>query len=347
MTYLTRSASLTNYIEVSRSTGINPYVQLSNAGIDRSVLLDLDTRIPVQALAQLLEASAQAAQVDDFGLRMAETRQFSNLGPLSFVARENATLRKTLESMSHYLRLQNEALTMRIEEREGICIIRQEVLGRYVGTLRQSMQLTVGVMYRMLSVFLGDAWKPRSVCFVQSAPANREVFTRMFGAAVLFNQDFDGIVCRASDLDAAIASYDPIMAEQTRKYLDTMLAHADSNMVDKVRRLVLALLPSGHCSLERVAQHLGVEARTVQRHLAELDESYSSILGAVREDLVLRYVTSGNRPLSAVSMLLGFSSLSAFSRWFGDRFGCSVSQWRKKTAVTRGELRAVRHRSRG
>lgn len=335
MTYLVRSASLTNYIEVARSTGINPYVHLNDAGIERSALLDLDTRIPIPALVQLLEASAQAAQVEDFGLRMVETRQFSNLGPLSFVARENPTLRKALVSMARYLRLQNEALSMRIEERDGISIIRQEVLGGYVGPMWQSMQLAVGVVHRMLSLFLGAAWKPRSVCFIQSTPAHREVFTRMFGAAVLFNQDFDGIVCLASDLDAEIPSYDPVMAQQTRKYLDTMLAHADANIVDKVRKLVIALLPTGHCALERVAQDLGLETRTVQRQLEQRDASYSSILGAVREEQVVRYVASGNRPLSEVAMLLGFLSLSAFSRWFGSRFGCSVSQWRKQNGGRR------------
>ncbi|NUT15606.1 MAG: helix-turn-helix domain-containing protein, partial [Cupriavidus sp.] len=34
------------------------------------------------------------------------------------------------------------------------------------------------------------------------------------------------------------------------------------------------------------------------------------------------------RPLSEVAALLGFSSLSAFSRWFSGRFGRSVSAWR-------------------
>ena len=46
-------------------------------------------------------------------MRMAESRQLSNLGPLGFVALEKPTLRKALESISRHLRLQNEALYMR------------------------------------------------------------------------------------------------------------------------------------------------------------------------------------------------------------------------------------------
>jgi transposase len=61
-------------------------------------------------------------------------------------------------------------------------------------------------------------------------------------------------------------------------------------MSDQVRTLVLALLPSGGCSVERVTQHLGVEPSTVQRRLARSGESHSSILDAVRSELVTRYV---------------------------------------------------------
>jgi AraC-like DNA-binding protein len=101
-------------------------------------------------------------------------------------------------------------------------------------------------------------------------------------------------------------------------------------MPDKVTKLVIALLPSGHCSVERIAQHLGVDRRTVHRHLEQYGDGYTSIVDSVRVELVMRYVASRERPLSEVATLLGFSSLSAFSRWFGGRFGCSVSTWRSR-----------------
>jgi AraC-like DNA-binding protein len=103
-------------------------------------------------------------------------------------------------------------------------------------------------------------------------------------------------------------------------------------MSDKVRKLVVALLPSGTCSVDRIAQHLGADRRTVHRHLAQQGDSYLSIVDAVRVELVMRYIDGGDRPLSQVAALVGFSSLSAFSRWFGSRFGCSVSTWRRNKA---------------
>ena len=88
------------------------------------------------------------------------------------------------------------------------------------------------------------------------------------------------------------------------------------------------MLKSGSCSAERVAKDLGVDRRTINRHLASEGQSYSSILDAVRRDTVLSFVEHGQRPLKEIAGMLGFSELSAFSRWFRNRFGRSASEWR-------------------
>lgn len=328
MSYYLRSASLTNYVEVARAVGLDPHQQMRAARISRDVLLDPDIRIPAALVGRLLDTSARAARVDDFGLRMAELRQFSNLGPLAFVVREQPTLRRALESMVRYMGLQNEALAMRIEDGEGMVVIRLHVLSEEPGVLRQATDLAVGVMFRMLSLFLGTAWRPRSICFTHPAPASVATCLRVFGIDPMFNQDFDGIVCSAADLEAPLPSYDPAMAGQVKRYLGGLLAQANATAPDKVRKLVYVLLPTGMCSVDRVAQHLGVDRRTIHRRLAREQTSYSEILNQVRAGLVVGYIENPDRPLSEVATLLGFTSLSTFSRWFSGEFGCSVSKWR-------------------
>jgi AraC-like DNA-binding protein len=86
------------------------------------------------------------------------------------------------------------------------------------------------------------------------------------------------------------------------------------------------MLPSGLCSVENVANRLGLNRRTLHRQLAREGQTFSSIIDAVRSELATRYI--GNRDLTSISDLLGFSARSAFSRWFRSQFGCSVSEWR-------------------
>jgi len=131
-----------------------------------------------------------------------------------------------------------------------------------------------------------------------------------------------------------VSASDPAMAHHIQRYLDTVAPQPDATMRDNARVCIYGTLPSGLCSADRVARHLGVDRRTLHRHLAREGETFSSLLDSVRAELAVRYISTGDRPLASVAELLGFSALSAFSRWFHHRFGYSVSQWRDSARRT-------------
>ncbi|MCX4820199.1 helix-turn-helix domain-containing protein [Streptomyces sp. NBC_01142] len=73
---------------------------------------------------------------------------------------------------------------------------------------------------------------------------------------------------------------------------------------------------------------MGVDRKTVHRHLARSGETFSSVLNHTRVQLARQYLGNQNRPLTQIAELLGFSALSTFSRWFRDEFGSSPTAWR-------------------
>jgi len=150
----------------------------------------------------------------------------------------------------------------------------------------------------------------------------------MFGRIVDFDADFNGIVCGPEDLAGPLASADPVMSRYARQYLDAMIARPDMTLADKVRWLVRDMLPLGRCSVEKVAQHLGVDRRTVHRHLARSGETFSSIVDDMRGELAEGYLEGNKRRLADVADLLGFSVLSAFSRWHKSHFGFTPTERR-------------------
>src|SRR5262245_21765493 len=82
MPYLIRAACLTDYVEVARSVGLEPNRMIDAVGLPQASLHNPDLKISLAAFTRLLEVSAKAARVDDFGLRLSERRLLSNLGPL-------------------------------------------------------------------------------------------------------------------------------------------------------------------------------------------------------------------------------------------------------------------------
>jgi AraC-like DNA-binding protein len=109
---------------------------------------------------------------------------------------------------------------------------------------------------------------------------------------------------------------------------DALISRSDMTLADKVRWLVREMLPMGRCSGEEIAQHLGVDRRTVHRHLARSGETFSSVVDDVRGELAEGYLEGNERRLTKVAALLGFSAPSAFSRWHKRHFGFTLTERR-------------------
>jgi AraC-like DNA-binding protein len=327
MTALVRSASLTHFAELAQACGLDPRALVAGVGLPPRCLSDPDLKIPAHLVGRLLETAAAQAREPAFGLRLAESRRLSNLGPLALLVRDEPTLRLVLEALMLHIHVHNEAVAVHVAEHGGLVVIRTELSADGGGPLRQATELVVGVSFRVLQVFMGNGWRPRLVCFTHSKPASLLVHHRVLGSVVEFGHEFNGIVCNAADLDAPNPGADPVLARYSRRLLQPTLARS-ARMVDRVRQLIVLLLPRGLCRVEAVAQHLGVDRRTVHRKLDDEGTSFSALLEAERRELATRYIEGTDRPLTEVSALLGFTAPSAFSRWHAASFGCSAARRR-------------------
>lgn len=324
-----RSATLIGYSEVARSVGLDPNRLMRKCGLNPSCLSNPDARIDAMAVAKLLETSSVEGHAEDFGLRLARARRLSNLGPFSLVVREETTARRALETLGRYLQLHSEMLSIRIEDAGDLVILRVDIVPGTRMPLRQGIELFVGYLFRILQELLGPSWKARRVLFTHSPPASLAGHVAVFGRIVDFDAEFNGIVCGAEDLAGQLPSADPVMARYARQYLDAMTTRPDMTLADKVRWLVRDMLPLGRCSVDKVAQHLGVDRRTVHRHLARNGETFSSMLDNVRAELAETYLEGNKRQLTDVADMLGFSELSAFSRWHKRRFAFTLTERRQ------------------
>jgi AraC-like DNA-binding protein len=329
MSILVRAACLTNYGEVARASGLDPTRMLLQAGLSPNVEREPDLMIPVERVGQLLQASAVMSGNESFGLCMAESRMLSNLGPVGMLIRDQATLRDSLDVLMRYQVLLNGSLSLMMEESAGVVVLREQVkAGNPQQPTRQRIELALGVMLRLMRQFLGASWQPQRVCFEHPAPSDVSVHHRLFGYCVEFDADFNCIVCAKTDLDARNPLADPAMARYAQQLLDASAKPQRPTMLEDVRRTILLLLPSGRCTIEQVAEHLGVAGRTVQRGLAEQGQSFSAMVNEIRIELATRHVIESDRPLTEVAMLLGFSAPSALSRWYHAQFGCSAKESR-------------------
>ena len=328
---LVRAASLNGYPELAAALGLDARAILRRHGLSLKALADPEAPISMIAVRDILETSAKAAGVEDFGVRLASNRRLSNLGPISLVMREEPTARQALDTLCRYLRLLNASLLTRVEDQGDTVTIREQFLIGRPGSTSQSMQLAVGVMFRMLSELLGPGWTARRALFVHRAPADLRAHRALFGSTISFDAPFNGIVCARRDLERALPDTDPGRALFAKRYLEQQLVRNRPDTSDQVRRLIAALLPGGRCTAERLAQHLGVDRRTIHRRLQAEGTSFAILLRTVRGELAVRQLRDSDAPITEVADLLGFADASSLAHWFRGQFGSSISQWRARS----------------
>ena len=314
MTALMRSASLTHYADLAQSVGLVPNDMLAAVGLPRSCFENTELRIPAAAVMRLMELSAERSGEESFGLRLSVTRRLSSFGIVGMLARDEPTLRQTLDTLTRYLYLHNESLTTKIHEYGAVTVIEQLLLPS-VGAGRQSVELALGALYHTLCLALGKDWQPRSVSFMHPAPASLNWHRSILGSNLLFSQDYNGIALATSDMDLPLHFADPAMRQQTRQLVREELEVNSFTFRDEVEQLITALLPTGRCSADQIAAHLGVDRRTVHRRLSAQGTTFIQLLNDIRAEQAQRLMGYGDRKLTDIAALLGFSSLSAFSRW--------------------------------
>lgn len=321
-----RNAALNGYVDLAEAIGLNPHRLMQHCGIDPGTLTVPMGWIDARSVDDLLELTAEESGLVDIGLRLASSRGLSNLGPVGLVAREEPDVRSAIGIVLRHMNLHNEAIRLRISEAAGLATLIVEPAPEFqLG--RQSVQLIVASVNRILAELLPDEWKPVAFHFTHEAPGDLSLLFEELGATIYFSRNNDGLIVSARDLDRPNLHSNPLLRPFAQEYLEMLAPSPSSTLVLQVRDLISTLLPTQNCSASRVARSLGMDRRTLHRRLAISNETYSSLLDSVRRDLAEKAIRQGASSYTELAVRLGFSELSAFSRWFRQHFGTSPSGW--------------------
>ncbi|HEY2706656.1 MAG TPA: AraC family transcriptional regulator [Caulobacteraceae bacterium] len=323
-----RSALLIAFAEAARSLGLDPYHMLRRSGLPVAALDSADFQIPADKVQVLLADCAKSAGTEEFGLLVGRAFKLSLKGPLGLLMSVQPDVRAAVEVLQRYLRYQNDNVDIRTEPVSSGLLVLPQLISARTRASRQMVELTVSMYVQIFRELLGPYWTPEQVSFAHPAPPHPAPYRSAFGS-VVFNAHFSGFVLTQDDLATPLAQGDPQMAREIARYIEASAAPMGLTTADAVSALILRLLPDGDCSVDRVAQHLGVDRRTVHRRLASEGKSFTQLLENARREVATWQLSHNDQPLTEVTALVGFSSLSTFSRWFRTAYGMQPSEFRR------------------
>jgi AraC-like DNA-binding protein len=323
-----RGSILADFKRLALALGLDPIALMKRVGIDRRYIEDPELAVPMHAIVDLFESAARMSGVEDFSLRLCQARGVPDVGPVILMLREEATVRNALRTLVAFLHLHSDGVYTHLEE-GGDPIFTINIVGGGTGNCRQAIECAVAGLIQILRWLLGQDWAPASVCFAHARPVSRAPYDRFFRCPIQFMHEFNGAVLRRHDLDRKLPASSPALRRQVERYVRMINVGPSDTYAHRVTQVVAMALPRGEARADTVARYLGTTRRTLNQHLAGAGLNYSAVVENVRRSLVVQHLLGSDRPLSDIAGLIGFDSLRAFTRWFGQSFECAPSKWRK------------------
>lgn len=322
-----RAVTLSAYVDVVRGLGADPFALLRQAKIRPEELTDPETRLAAGTVTKLAEDTARVTGCEALGLLLAEPRNFASLGPISLLLQHRANVREAFASLAKHRHMISDVIDYVLEDDGDTAMLRTEIMHGCAS--RQTIEFTVAVMFGALREMSDGRWRPESIHFRHSAPADLKAHRRTFGFPVQFDSDFDGVSCQSASLEVVNRTANDLMARYAEQCLEMLAGQrATSTVTDQVRRTINSLLSRCNVTMESVADNLSLHPRMLQRLLEKEGATFAALLNEARRDLAARYLSTSNHSVTDVGMLLGYSTLSSFSRWFTVEFGKSPASWR-------------------
>lgn len=340
MTVLVRSATLSTFEVLGKGLGLDVPALLGRFGIPPQALTDPDLLIPYQGFINLLEYSAALGQCPDLGLRLAQARGISMLGPVAVLLRHADTVGDALALASRYIFVHSPALKLEAQLVPGHPELVDVVFNITHASLTarpQVISLALGIVCQGLHVLTGGRIHPQRVTLPHAPVAPEQAYQQTYRCPVGFRAPAATVRLRVSDLQVVVSENDPQMKELALGYLEQLGGKPQALLTDRVRRLVRNFLSAGHARHTDVAHALSVHPRTLQRRLAAEGATFEELLDEVRQEQFLQLIDLHTGPgMTQIAHILGYAEVSVLTRSCKRWFGATPRQMRQRAVAGAG-----------
>lgn len=329
--FLVRSGAIDGYASLVTELGENPVRLLAAAGLSAASLRNPNTYMPYGKMAELLELTATACGEPLFGLRLAWTQTSTVLGDIGVSIAQQPTVGDAFASINKYLYLHARGVHVAQQPRGGEVQLELKFDISSPRGLNQIIQMSVGQLANFAGEILAIPRHAVPVFLRQHSP-HPDIVQR-YGkscAAIEFDAGVDGIRIRASLLDRKPRRDEEALRSHFENYLRSLQQRYPDNLQDQVRDIIGQCLPSGECSLERVAATLEIHPRVLQKRLRAAGCSYVELLQETRLTIAREHLRYKSMSITDLALNLGYADVSVFSRSFRRLTGMSARQWQRE-----------------
>jgi AraC-like DNA-binding protein len=284
--------------------------------------------VPDSVFSDLFAYAMGETGREGLAVEMKEALPIGVFGPLDYLASASSSVAEGTRFVCHHFALIAGETALEIQD-TGPPGIRVSVRnGKWFPSFELSDELALSLLAgRFCDLAVAPVW-PVEVHLTRPKPRAEDAWQAAFGAARLhYAQPTASITYTRDAWHTPLRSAVPQLAQ----LLDAQLrsASAQTAVVGEARGAIRSLLAEG-AAQARVAERLGVSARSLQRALADAGLTFRELQAEVRSAEAARWLSDPRLRIQDVADRLGFYELASFSRAFRAWTGMSPAEYRRE-----------------
>lgn len=328
--FLIRSGAIEGFEQLVNQLGHNPASLLAQSGFSSAQLRDPNTYISYTRLADLLDNAALVCGVPLFGLRLAAAQSVLALGEIALSIRQQPTLADALAYSNHHIRLHAYGINVKQVPRRDTLELHLSFDFSNATGLTQLMQLSAGQAFNLVSQMADDTGSALKLPLPQAAAAQSAELPGSYRGHVQYGCEFGGVSFPLSWLARKPQYDEQLLREHFQQRIRLLESIYPDDLQAQVRHLISNLLPSGECSIERVAAGLNLQPRVLQKRLQREHVSFRELLQQTRLEIAQRNLQHGQLSITELALNLGYAEVAVFSRNFKRWTGVSPREWKAR-----------------
>ena len=335
---LQRVGVLVEIPRVLREMNVEPEPLLASLGVHRAALSDMDGWLPFPVISELILQCVAATGREDFPLVVGASARMRHWGIMGKLLSTTTHLRSALvEFVANHPRYARGAGAYLVDCGDDGLLLGYRI--HYPG-LRGSAGFSLGAIAFARSV-LGELCgvEPTRVLLSLPQPENLAPYRRAFGRArLVFEAEHFGLIYSCAALAKVIPTADPVSHAEIRKFVAERWNLLQPDIQDRVMRVLVPSVLAGGPSLKATADLLVMHPRTLNRALEKCGLSFRGAVNEARFEMASQLLRDTRVGVGSLAQILGYSEVSAFSRFFTSMAGQSPSDWKQGEFAGRESL---------
>jgi len=314
--------------------GQSPHQIARRIGLDPAALYRSDLEITGRQCSSLLEEASLLCEERFFGAKLAQLQYSNKTSPYWQFISSGQTLGEVLQYLAdnmEQLYSQANSATL-IKQKNGVSLCfetrRLNPEPPVHDSLIQSVELGMATLIYEQRLLLGDQWRPAYVQFRHKKPEATSTLKTIFGDKLYYDQDVNAFFLSNDALNASITAPETSKRNASNAALNYK-PDSNSQFVIKANRLIFELFNAGNCTVNSLAETLGMSRRSLQLRLQKNQTSYRQLYDAVRFEMAKQYLLHSSLPHYAIAERLNFTDAPAFSKFIKEHSGLSPRNYKR------------------